>query len=55
MYITWVQTDAGLIKDISDIYQTAAQVLHHLDTLRLTAGQRIRLTVQRQVVKPDIH
>ena len=54
MHVARMQADARLIEYICNIDQTAAQVLDHLDALRLAAGQRIRLAIERQVIQPDI-
>src|SRR5688572_18497299 len=49
-----MQADTWLVKDIHDIHKAAAEVLHHLDALRLAAGQRIGLAVKAEVVEANI-
>jgi hypothetical protein len=49
--IARVHPDAGFVKDVQDIHQAAAQMLDHLDALRLTAGQRIGFAVEAEVCR----
>ena len=54
VYVTRVQPDAGLIEDVHDIDQAAADVLDHLYPLRLAAGERIRGPVKAEVLQADV-
>ncbi|MNI74813.1 hypothetical protein D3C73_1309220 [compost metagenome] len=38
VHVPGMQADTGLVKNISNIHQAAAQMLHHLDPLRLASG-----------------
>jgi hypothetical protein len=49
-----VQADAGLVEDVHHVPEAAAEVLCHLHALRLTAGERVRLPVQRQLLEAGV-
>ena len=54
MHVARVQADARLVEDVHHVDEAAAEVLDHLDALRLAAGQRVGLAVEAQVVEPDV-
>ena len=39
---------------VRDVDETAAQVLDHLDALRLATREGVRLAIQAQVLEPDV-
>ena len=49
-----MQADARLVEDVHHVDQAAAEVLDHLDALRLAARERVGLAVQAQVVEADV-
>ena len=54
VHVARVEPDARLVEDVGDVDQAAAEVLDHLDPLRLAARQRVGLAVQAEVVEPDV-
>jgi hypothetical protein len=48
-----VETDGGLVEDVEHLDETAAEVLHRLDPLRLPAGQAGGGAAEMQVPEPD--
>ena len=54
MDVAWMEADARLVEDVGHVDKAAAEVLDHLDALRLAAGQRVGLAVQAQVIQPDV-
>ena len=51
--IALVQPDRRLIENIEHADELAADLCRQTDALRLTAGERARRAVERNVVKPD--
>jgi hypothetical protein len=49
-----VQTDRRLIQDVADTLQVRTQLRSQANPLCLTAGQRRRGTIQRQITESDI-
>jgi hypothetical protein len=49
-----VQADGGLVEDVEDAGQAAADLAREADALRLAAGERRRRATQRNVIEPDI-
>ena len=49
-----VQADRGLVEDVGDVGERRAEVADHLGALRLSAGQRARRPVEREVAQPDL-
>ncbi len=54
VHVAGVEADARLVEDVHHVDEAAAEVLHHLDPLRLAARERGGLAVQAQVVEPDV-
>ena len=54
MYIARVQTHARLIENIHHIHQAAAQMLDHLDTLRLAARKCVGFAAQAQIFQASV-
>ena len=49
-----MQTDGRLVEHVEHADQTGADLGGQPDALRLTAGERARGTLQRQVLQPDV-
>ena len=49
-----VQANARLVEDIEHVYKAAAEMLDHLDALRLAAGERIGFAIEAEVFQADI-
>ena len=54
MHVARMEADARLVEDVHRVDQAAAEVLDHLDALRLAARQRVGLAVEAEVVEPDV-
>ena len=54
VHVARVHADARLVKDVQHVHQAAAQVLDHLDALRLAARERVGFPVQAEVFQPDV-
>ena len=52
--VALMQSDAGLVEDVEHVDQLRANLRGQSDALALAAGQRGRLTVQRQIVQTDL-
>jgi hypothetical protein len=52
--VVGVQPDRRLVEDIGDVGERGTEVTDHLDALRLTARQRARWPVEREVAEPDL-
>lgn len=52
--ITLVQADGGLIQHVHHANQPRANLARQTNTLRFTAGERLRRTRERQVVQTDV-
>ena len=50
-----VQPDRRLVEHIGDVGQRGAEVADHLGALRLSARERARRAVEREVAQPDLH
>ncbi len=48
-----MQAHARLIEDVEHIDKVTPQVLDHLDALRLTTGERIRVAVEAEIAEAD--
>ena len=49
-----VQADRRLVEDVGDVGERRPEVADHLGALRLSAGQRARRPVEREVAEPDL-
>ena len=54
VHVARVEADARLVEDVHDVDEAAAEVLDHLDALRLAARERVGLAVEAQVVEADV-
>ncbi len=52
--VTLVQTDRRLVEHVQHADEPAADLRREPDALRLTAGERARRAVQREVVEPHV-
>jgi hypothetical protein len=49
-----MQADGRLVEHVERVGQVRAERVRQRDALRLAAGQRARLPVQREVAEPDV-
>ena len=54
LVVALVQPDRGLVEDVEDADQAAADLRRQPDPLRLSPGERRRRPVEAQVVEPDV-
>ena len=50
-----VQTDTGLVQDVEDTHERAADLGRQTDALPLPSRQRGGRPIQRQVIQPDVY
>src|SRR5690606_9093636 len=53
LHVAGVQADRGLVEDVDHVDERTVEVPHHLDALRLAAGERGRLAVEAEVSQPQ--
>ncbi len=55
MHVPRVKPDAWLVENVQHVRQAAPEVLHDSYALRFSAGERIRLAIEAEILEADIY